>query len=125
MRALDQPARHSEDQRHRHVRRVLREDARRIRHNDATVARGFEVDIVDARSIIGDELQLRPRKRKKRLVNPVGYGRNEHSRRPHGRRELIPAHGGVGRVQRHVEQFAHARFDEFGQFAGNDNFYIL
>ena len=82
---------------------VFCEDARRVGHNDATVARGFEVDIVDAGSIIGDELQLRPRERKKRLVNPVGYGRNKDGRRPHGRRKLIPADGIVGRVQRHVD----------------------
>src|SRR5258706_6953542 len=125
IRALDQPARHGKDERHRHISRILGENTGRVRYDDAAITRGFKIDIIDTRAIISDELQLWPGKRKKRLVNPVGYGRNEHGSGSHRSRQLVARHGGVRSIQGDVEQLPHASLDEFGEFAGNDDFNIL
>ena len=56
--ALDEAARHRENQRHGHVGRVLGEDAGRIGDGDGAAERRGDVDIVDAIAEIGDELHL-------------------------------------------------------------------
>ena len=56
-RALGQPPRHHQDQRHGHVGGVLGEDVRRIGHGDAVLDRGSDVDIIDAVAEIRDQLE--------------------------------------------------------------------
>src|SRR3546814_12971652 len=60
--ALGEAARDAEDQRHRHVGGVLGKNARGVRHHDNLGARGGEVDMIDPRPEIGDQLEVLARR---------------------------------------------------------------
>jgi hypothetical protein len=60
VRAFHQPARHREDECHRHVRGILCEDTRRVGDGNAALNRRRDVNVVDTVSKIGDELELVP-----------------------------------------------------------------
>src|SRR5919108_387086 len=57
--AFRQSARHGKDQRHCHVGRVFSEHTGRVGDNDAAVAGRVQVDVVDPRAKIRDQLELR------------------------------------------------------------------
>jgi len=119
--ALDQPPRHRQNQRHRHVGGVLGEHARRIGDGDAALERGRDVDVVDAVAKIGDQLELLAGLAQHRGVDAVGDGRHQHVGLFHRRGELGMAERGVIQVEFGVEQFAHARFDAVRQSARHHN----
>ena len=60
LRTFDQPPRHGEDKRHRHVGGIFGQDARRVGNGDAALERGFDVDVVHAIAEIRDQLEIRP-----------------------------------------------------------------
>ena len=62
--ALGQPPRHRQHQCHRHVGGVLGQDVRRVGHRYAPARRRRHVDLVDAVSEIGDQLQIVARRRR-------------------------------------------------------------
>ena len=78
LRALDQPARHRQDQRHGHVGGVLGQNARRVGDGNAALNGGGDVDIVDAIAEIGDQLELLAGLAEHRGVDAVGDGRHQH-----------------------------------------------
>jgi len=106
-----------QDQRHRHVGRVLGEDARRVRHRDAARQRDLHVDIVDAVAEIGDELEVGPNLREYGGVDLVGDGRDEHVGALHRLHELALGHRLVVEVEARVEELAHAGLDHPGEAA--------
>jgi hypothetical protein len=75
--ALDQPARHRQDQRHGHVGGIFGQNLWRVGHGDATRMRGGDVDIVDAVAEIGDQLQLVVGLLDHVFADVVGDGRNQ------------------------------------------------
>ena len=78
IRALGEPARHGEDQRHGHVGGILGQHAWRVGDEDAAVPRGFEVDIVDAGAELGDQFELGSGLAQYAPVDAVGHRRHEH-----------------------------------------------
>jgi hypothetical protein len=59
-------------QRHHHVGGVVGHHARRVRHQDAPLPRGRDVDMVHARAVIRDQLQPVARLPQHARVDPVG-----------------------------------------------------
>ena len=57
-RAFDEPPGRRENERHRHVRRILSEDARRVGYRDPTPERAGHVDMIDPIAEIGDQPHL-------------------------------------------------------------------
>ena len=76
--ALDQPARHRQDQRHGHVGGVFGQNLRRVGHGDAARMRRDDVDIVDAVAEIGDQSQLAVGLLENLLGDLVGNGRHQN-----------------------------------------------
>ncbi len=124
-RALGETARHGEDQRHGHVGRVLGEHARRVGHGDGPVARRIEVDVVDARSEVGDEAKLRTCLRDDRAIDAVGDGRHEDVGDLGRLHELRLRHRLVVDIELGVEELAHACFDDVRQLARDDDDRLL
>jgi hypothetical protein len=120
-RALQQPPRHGEDQRHGHVGGVFGKHARRIGDRDAARERGGDVDIVDAVAEIGDELEVRAGLRQHGGIDAVGHGRDEHVGGFDRLHELGLRKRAIVDVQPCVEQLAHARLDVIGQAPGDDD----
>ena len=71
---------HGKDQRHRHVRRIVGQHTRRIRHQYPALTRRGHVDMIDPRAVIGDQLEPVTRLRDQRRVDFIGDGRHEHIR---------------------------------------------
>ena len=120
-RAFGQPPRHGEDQRHGHVGGVLGEHARRIGDDDAAVARGLEVDIVDAGAELGDQLQVRPGLAQHAAVDAVGHGRHQHVGGLGRLDQLLARERPVIEIEACVEQLAQPRLNDVGKLAGDDN----
>ena len=120
-RPLDDAARDGENERHRHIRCVLGQDAWRVGDGDAAFGGGGDVDVVDAIAEIGDQLHLLAGKANQLRVDAVGDGRNQHVGGGERSCEFAPRHRLVVDVEPGVEQFAHARFDDVGQFARDDH----
>jgi hypothetical protein len=78
---------------------------------------GIEVDIVDARPEVGDQLELWPELGDQRAVDAVGDRRNQHVRRLGRLGQFGLAHRLVIDVEPRIEQLAHARFHRVGQLA--------
>ena len=109
------------DQRHHHVGGVLGHHAGGVRHQNAALPGGGDVDMVDARAVIGDQLQLFAGLRDQPGVDVVGDGRHQHIGARHGGGQLVAAHLGVGVAQLDVEQFLHPRLHRLGQASRDDN----
>ena len=125
MRPLDQPARHGEDQRHRHVGGVLGQHARRVGDGYAARQGLLDVDMVEAVREAGDQLQLLARLGEDGAVDAVGDGRHQHVGHFHCLDQLGRRHRPVVDVELSVEQFAHARLDRVGQPARDDDQRLL
>ena len=120
-RPLHQSARNGEDQRHRHVGGVLGQHAGGVRDDDATVAGGLVIDVVDPGAEVRDQLQLRPGLRQDRAIDPVRDGRNQHLRGLDGLDELALAHRLVLHVESRIEELSHASLDDVGELARDDD----
>jgi len=120
--AFDDPAGHGHDQRHGQVSGVLGEDARGVGDGDAARVGGGDVDVIDARPEIGDQLQPGPGLFQQLGVEPVGNGGGEHVATAHRIGELRLGQRLVGEIQLGVEQFPHPSFHRIGKFAGDDDF---
>ena len=81
-------ARRGQHQRHRHVGCVLGQHARRVGDGDAAMARGVEIDMVDAGAERGDQLELRTGLAQHAAVDAVGDGRHQYVRGLHRLDEL-------------------------------------
>ncbi len=119
--ALDQPARHRENQRHGHVGGVFGQNFRRIGHGDAARMRRRDVDIVDAVAEIGDHAQLAVGMLEHLLVDHVGDGRHQHIGRARGFGKLLRCHRRIVEIQPRIEQLAHPDLDRVRQLAGDDD----
>jgi hypothetical protein len=96
---LDQPARDGEDERHRQVGDLVVEDVRRVRHGDAALARGGDVDAVVADAEHRDDLELRAAARSARAAPSTR--RSPRSRGSAARRR---ERGGVALVRAVVDR---------------------
>ena len=76
--SLDQPPRGREDQRHRHVRRVLGQHPRRVGHDDAAMMSRGEVDVIYPGSERGDLLQRRAGGSQHLGIDSIGYRRDQN-----------------------------------------------
>ena len=77
--------------------------------------------MIDAVAEIGDQLHLFAGLGDHAGVDDVGDGGDEHVGLAHRVDELALAHRLVVEVEPRVEQLAHARLDEVGQLAGDDD----
>ena len=119
--ALDQPARHRQNQRHGHVGGVFGQNFRRIGHGDAARVRRDDIDIVDAVAEIGDQLQLAIGLFEQRFGDLVGDGRHQHIGRAHRVGDLLWRQRRIVEIESRVEQLAHAGLDRVRQLARDDN----
>jgi hypothetical protein len=119
--ALDQPARHREDQRHRHVGGVLGQHFRCVGDGDAAGMRRRHVDIVDAVAEIGDQPELAVGRVDDVGVDVIGHRRHQHVGGAHGLGQLFRAHRRVVGIDPRIEQLAHARLDRVRQFSRHHN----
>jgi hypothetical protein len=120
-RAFHQPPRRREDQRHRHVRRVLGQDAGRVGDRDAAAERAGDVDMIDPVAEIRDEPHLFGGLGDHGGVDLVGDGRHQNVGLAHRLDDLHLGHRLIFEIEASVEQFAHAGFDEFGQSPRDHN----
>jgi hypothetical protein len=120
-RALDQPPRHGEDQRHGHVGGVFGQNLRRVGHGDAARMRRRDVDIVDAVAEIGDHAQLAVGVFEDRFADHVGDSRHQYVGAADRLGDLFRRHRRIVEVQPRVEQLAHPGLDRVRQLAGNDD----
>ena len=116
-RTLDNAAGHRENQRHGHVGGIFGEHTGRIGDGDAAAQRRGHVNIVHPIAEIGNELHLLARLGDQRGVNPVCDGGHKHISLAHGLSQLGGRHRLVIQVEPHIKQFAHARFNDVGQFS--------
>ena len=123
--ALAHAARRCEDQRHRHVGRVLGQHARRVGHGDAALAGGIEVDMVDAGAEGSDQLQLRSGLGQDAAVDPVGDRRHQNIGRLDRLDELGSRERLVVSVQARLEQLHQPGLDGVRQLAGDDHQRLL
>jgi hypothetical protein len=66
----------------RHVGVIVGDDARRVRHQDTALPGRADIDMVNARAIISDELELVPRLQQKPRFDRIGErGTRTSSRR--------------------------------------------
>ncbi len=114
--ALREAAGNGKNERHRHVGRVFGQDAGRVRDQDAAVARGIEIDVIDAGAEVRDQTQAGTGLGQDGAVDTVGDGRNEDVGRLHGFDQLGLAHRFVVDVQTRLEQLTHPRLDDIGEF---------
>ena len=120
-RAFREAAGHGEDQRHGHVGGVLGQHAGRVRDRDAAAARRLDVDVVDAGAELGDQAKLGTDLRQKLRVDLVGDGRDQDVGFLHRRHKLGMAQRMIVGIEAHIEQLSHARLDDFGKLAGDDD----
>jgi hypothetical protein len=120
-RALGDPPRGGEDQRHRHVGGVFGQDAWSVGDGDAAPQRRGDVNMIDAIAEIGDQLHLLAGLSDHAGVDDVGDGGNEHVGFAHRVDNVALAHRLVVEVETSVEQFAHPRLDQIGELTGDDN----
>ena len=120
-RALGQPPRHGEDQRHGHVGGVLGQHAGRVGDDDAAVARRLEVDIVDAGAELSDQLQVRAGLAQHGTVDAVGDGRHQHIGGLGRLDQLLARERLVFEIEARVEQLAQPRLNDIGKLARDDN----
>ncbi len=119
--AFGQAPRHGEDQRHGHVGGVLGQHARGVGDQDRPVARGFEVDIVDAGAELGDQLEVRPGLAQHGPVDAVGDGRDQHIGGLGDVDKLLAREGLIVEVELGVEKLPKARLHHVGELARDDN----
>src|SRR5690606_22999319 len=84
---------------------------------DSAVAGRIEVDVVDPRAEVRNQLQLRPCLRQHGAINPVRHRGHQHVSNLYGLDELALAHGLVVYVEPRVEQLTHTGFDDIGELA--------
>ncbi len=77
--------------------------------------------MIDAVAEIGDQPHLLAGLRDHRRVDVVGDGRDKHIGLAHGLDDFRLRHRLVLEVEAGVEQFAHSRFDEFGEPPRDDH----
>ncbi len=111
-----------EDQGQGDVGGILGQHAGGVGDGKARGHGGGDVDVVDPRPEVGDQLQVGARPRDQLRVDPVGDGRGEHVRPRHGVGERLRAHRNVVWVQLDVEQLAHPGLDRVGQLARDHDF---
>jgi len=116
-----QTARHGQDQGHRHVGRVFREDAGRIGHHDVVRAGGMQVDMVHAIAEIGDQLEPVADLCDQRSIDMVCNRGDQHVAVAHGVGQRVPIHGSVADIEADVEQGGHPAFDSRRQAPGHDD----
>ena len=113
--AFGKPARHREDQGHRHVCRVLGQHARRVGHQDAALPRCGEVDVIDAGPEVRDQLQVGAGLADDGAVDRVRHRRNEHVGVRHHPRQGLAVERPIILIESGVEKLHHARFDLPGE----------
>jgi hypothetical protein len=106
---------------HGHVGGIFGQHPRRIGDGDGAVARGVEIDVVDAGTEVGDQAQLRAGLRDDRAIDAVRNRGHQDVRDLHSVGQLGLRHWRVVGVEARIEQFAHARFDDVRQLARNDD----
>ena len=116
--------RRRQHQRHRHVGGVLGQYARRVGDGDAAMARGIEIDVIDAGAERGDQLEPRAGLAQHAAVDAVGDDRHQHVGCFTASTSCAPSAAVVG-VQPGVEQLHQRRFDRIGQRAGDDHQRLL
>jgi hypothetical protein len=114
-------ARGGEYERHRHVGGVFGQHARRVGHGDAALARGIEIDVIDAGAEGGDQLQTRAGLAQHPAVDAVGHGGHQHvgglyrvDQLGGGKRRILDIEAGL-------EQLHEPRLDRVGQPPGDDH----
>ncbi len=123
--ALGQPARHRQDQRHGHVRGILGQNVRRVGDGDAEAVRGPDIDVVDARAVVGDELDPPLRRIEDFGVDPIGDGRNQHVGGAHSLGQTLRVHRLVVQIETDVEQLHHSCFNDVGELSRYDDVWLL
>ena len=118
--AFGKASRHGQNQRHRHVRRILSEHARRIGHGDIARIGRQNVDIVDAIAEIGNQFEILPGLREQMGIDSISHRGHQNIRMLDRFHELGLTHGFVIFLQARIEQLAHSRFHSSGELACND-----
>ena len=98
----------------------------RVRHQDATVASGIEIDVVDAGAEVGDEPEARAGLRQHRAIDAVGDRRHQDVGGFDGLDELSLSQRFVFDIQARIEKLAHPSFDDVRKLAcDDDNRFLL
>jgi hypothetical protein len=116
-----QAARHSQDQRHGHVCRVIGQHARRVGDGDAALDGALHVDIVHTGAELGDQAELLSRPREEAAVDMVGHGRHQHVGGLHRLGQFFLREGVIVLIEAGVEQLLHPQLYRSWQFAGDDD----
>ena len=115
--AFSQTTRNREDQRHGHIGGILGQHPRRIRYRNTATQRRRNVDMIDAVSVVGDQLESVSGLAEYRRVDAVGHRGDEHIRALHCVRKLGDGQRPILEIKLRVEQFAHPRFNSVRQLA--------
>ena len=97
--ALGESSGTRKDQRHGHIGGVLGQNPRRVGDQHAPLPRGRDVDVIDARPEIGDQLQRRSELRDQPLIDLVRHRRHQNIRVAADLDQLRARHRLVGFVQ--------------------------
>ena len=120
--ALHHPPGRGQNEAHGEVGAVFGEHARRIGDDNAARMGGGHVDVVDADTEVGEELELVAGAGDDLGIDSVGDGRGQHVGAVHRRHQGLGVHGCVVEVEFGVEQLAHTRLHRIGELARDDDF---
>ena len=90
------PPHDGKDQGQHHVGGVIGHHAGGVRNQHPALARRGDVDMVNARAIVGDQLQLRPGLREHRGIDMVGDAGHQHIGAAHRSGQRLAVHARVG-----------------------------
>ena len=119
--ALERAPGHCQHQGHRNIRGGVGQHARRVGDRDAAFTRAGNIDVIEADTKIGNQLQLGTSGIDDVAIDAVANGRNQNLRFMHCGGQRGGVHGAVGFIQAYIEQRRHFAFDGFRQFARDDD----
>ena len=108
-------------QRHRHIGGIIRHSARSVGHQNSALAGCGHINVIDARAIICNQLQLVASLGNQGCIDLVGDCRHQYIAILNRMGQFLPRHLRVGVTQRDIKQLFHARLDRLGQSSCHDN----
>ena len=95
--------RNGQDERHRHIRRIFGQDARRVGNKDFALSRGVEINMVNTNAKIGNEFEPGRRLGQQIRIDPVRNRRDQYIGIGNSRLQLGARQAAIFAVQARVE----------------------